>query len=270
MWLVSKINKPVHVPRKQHLIYWKWCWLSSRKDVECSPKVIVNMEIWSIEEIKRDTFYTVAVSILLYGCTTWILTKQREKARWKQWKNLLNTFWKQRLHKIEDVLPFTSNFTNNPCKMIKIYRKLLEKKGWAHKWRSLMDSYSWTYKYWSISNDNSSVRWLDGAKRVDQVRWIIGIDRLRERESESHGIPNQCDLMTMIMMMNILCPFAAFTFYVTISSLSIDNLQLLLFRAFSNFILTWILWHNLLPLWKEIQFLASVFLFLVMSRSALV
>ena len=32
-------------------------------------------------------FQVVAVSILLYGGTTWMLTKQREKARWEVHKN---------------------------------------------------------------------------------------------------------------------------------------------------------------------------------------
>ena len=46
------------------------CWL-----------VIDHMEIWSIQqnEIKEDIFKVGYVSILLYGCATWTLTKHIEK-----------------------------------------------------------------------------------------------------------------------------------------------------------------------------------------------
>ena len=36
------------------------------------------------DKIEQDFFEAVAVSIILYGCTTWMLTK---KARWELYKN---------------------------------------------------------------------------------------------------------------------------------------------------------------------------------------
>ena len=35
-------------------------------------------------EIKRSFFQAVVVSILQYGCPTWMLTKRREKKAWQQ------------------------------------------------------------------------------------------------------------------------------------------------------------------------------------------
>ena len=41
------------------------------------------------DKIKRDVFLAAVVSVLLYGCTTWTLTKRREKkATWKLHKNV--------------------------------------------------------------------------------------------------------------------------------------------------------------------------------------
>ena len=54
---------------------------------------------WFIDKIKQDFFQVVVVSILLYRCTTLMLTKQREKARDRNCTRMswaiLNNSWKQ-------------------------------------------------------------------------------------------------------------------------------------------------------------------------------
>ena len=43
-------------------------------------------------KIKWDFFQAVSVSILLYGGTTWTLTKHKEKARWELQMNAMSHF----------------------------------------------------------------------------------------------------------------------------------------------------------------------------------
>ena len=51
------------------------------------------------DKIKRSFFQAVVVSILLYGCNTWTLTKRREKKLdgnyTRMLRAILNKFWRQ-------------------------------------------------------------------------------------------------------------------------------------------------------------------------------
>ena len=82
-WLAFKIRRPVHIPWQQYLIYWKGCH-------GC---------IYLFDKIKRDFFQAVSVSILLYKCTTWMLTKCMEKKLDGKYTRMLyaifNKSWKQ-------------------------------------------------------------------------------------------------------------------------------------------------------------------------------
>ena len=76
----------------------------------------------------RESFQAVAVSILLYGCTTWTLIKHVEKNLdgncTKMMRAVLNKFCKQ--HSITTVVrPPTSHLTNCSNKMNKTFRALL-------------------------------------------------------------------------------------------------------------------------------------------------
>ena len=48
------------------------------------------MEVWSTDKIKRNFFQAVIVPILLYGCTSWTLTKRIEKNRRELHKNSIS------------------------------------------------------------------------------------------------------------------------------------------------------------------------------------
>ena len=77
IWQASKINGPIQISR-QH-------FSSTEKDVNnYLVKALNAIDMLSFvskfdqyHEIKQDCFYAVTVSILLYGCTPWTLTKKK-------------------------------------------------------------------------------------------------------------------------------------------------------------------------------------------------
>ena len=91
----------------------------------------------SIDSIREngDFFQPVAMSGLLYSCTTCTLTKHLEKKLignyTKMWRSILNKSWKQ--FKTAVLRPLTSNLTNNSSKTNKPCWVLLEKQRWTHK-----------------------------------------------------------------------------------------------------------------------------------------
>ena len=68
------------------------------------------------DNIKRDFLEPVAVSILLYGCTSWTPTKHMEKKPGGNYTRMLRAIvsksWKQ--HLTAAIRPPVSNLTNNP------------------------------------------------------------------------------------------------------------------------------------------------------------
>ena len=87
--------------------------------------------------LKGEFFQAVAVSILLYDCITWTLTKRLENRvdatysmtlqavfnnSWKQNRSCMATYLKTGI-----VRPLTSHLTNHPRKTSKTYWALLEK-----------------------------------------------------------------------------------------------------------------------------------------------
>ena len=68
-----------HLPRKQCLINWErhHTWLAKERTAIDRLSVIWKSDL--TDKIKCSFFQTVVVSILLYGCTTWILIKHMEK-----------------------------------------------------------------------------------------------------------------------------------------------------------------------------------------------
>ena len=100
--------------------------------------------------MKRSFFQAAVVSILLYGCTTWTLTKRLEKKldgnyTWML-RAILNKSWRQHStkHQLYGHLPPITNQT---------YRTLLEKQGRAHKWCTPMDPHIWPSKSWTTSSN---------------------------------------------------------------------------------------------------------------------
>ena len=89
------------------------------------------------DKIKRSFFQAAVVSILLYGCTTWTLTKRLEKKLdgnyTRMLRAILNKSWRQHPHKTPTIRPPTSHHQNYPSLTNQTHRTLLEKQGRAHK-----------------------------------------------------------------------------------------------------------------------------------------
>ena len=115
--------------------------------------------IWQFDlsdKRKWDFFQTVAVLILLYGCTSakWILNKNmQKKVKWELYKDTMCVlFWTN---------PGSNTPQNNSCtvtyfpshKPSKTCGALLKKHGQTHKWCSTMSSYTWTCQCWLTSID---------------------------------------------------------------------------------------------------------------------
>ena len=106
--------------------------------------------IWKADlsdKIKCNFFQAAAVSILLYGCTTWTLTKRLEKKLNRNYtrmpRAILNKSWKQ--HPIKQQ-PYS--YLIPISKTIQVRRTrhaaLLKKQGRTHKWPSPMGPFIWT------------------------------------------------------------------------------------------------------------------------------
>ena len=112
--------------------------------------------IWKSEltdKMKRSFFQSAIVSILLYGCTTWTLTKRREKKLdgnyTRMLRAILNRSWRQHPTKqqLYGHLPPIS-------KTIKIRRtRYAGHSGRAHKWCTPMDPFTWPSKSRATSSN---------------------------------------------------------------------------------------------------------------------
>ena len=97
------------------------------------------MEVRPGDKMKRSFFQAAVVSILLYGCTTWTLTRRMEKKLdgnyTRRLRAILNKFWRQHLTK-HHLPPIT--------KTIQIRRT----RHAGHCWRSrndlISDALQWT------------------------------------------------------------------------------------------------------------------------------
>ena len=88
--------------------------------------------------MKRSFFQAAVVSILLYGWTTWTLTKRLEKKLDGNYTRMQRAI----LNKSCGYTPQGTNYTATcllSWKLSKTCRTLLEKQGRAHKWCTPMD-----------------------------------------------------------------------------------------------------------------------------------
>ena len=97
--------------------------------------------IWKSDltnKMKRSFFQAAFVLILLYGCTTWTLTKRMAKKLdgnyTRMLREIFNKSWKQHPRKQQLYVHLTPVTT------------LLEKQGRAHTWCNPMDPLTWPSK----------------------------------------------------------------------------------------------------------------------------
>ena len=100
--------------------------------------------------MKRSFFQAAVVSILLYGCTTWTLTKRLERRLdgnyTRMLRAVLNKSWRQhptRLQLYGHLPPHHKNYTSSTNQT---RGTLLEKQGRAHKRCTPVDPHSWMCK----------------------------------------------------------------------------------------------------------------------------
>ena len=128
----SEISRQVHQPRKQCLINREWRQYATSKGYRS-----YGSQTWPIN------WKAAVVSILLYGCTTWTLTKQQEKKLdgnyTRMLRVILNKSWRQHPTKQQlygHLLPIT--------KTIQVRRT----RHAGHCWRSrdelISDVLQWT------------------------------------------------------------------------------------------------------------------------------
>ena len=119
--------------------------------------------IWKSDlsiKIKWNYFQVVAVSILLYRCTTWMLIQCIEKKWDGNYSRMLQILEAITQEKFA-VWSLTSHLKNHPNETNKICGTLLEKQGWTHKWCFLL--FSTQCQCWLISkNTGYSLENLSG------------------------------------------------------------------------------------------------------------
>ena len=131
--------------------------------------------------MKRSFFQAAVVSILLYGCTTWTLTKRLERKLdgnyTRMLRAVLNKSWRQHPTKLQlygHLPPIT--------KTIQVRRTrhdgtLLEKQGRAHKRCTPVDSHIWKCKSRTTEHEltySNYVRTKDVILKTCRRRWMIG------------------------------------------------------------------------------------------------
>ena len=124
------------------------------------------------------------VSILLYGCTTWTLTKRLERMD----GNYTRMFIKQVLattpHETPTIRTLAPHHKNYTSSTNQTRRTLLEKQGRAHKRCTPVDPHSWMCKSGTTStNLHTAAMWGHGfvILKTCRRRWMIG--RNGERRS---------------------------------------------------------------------------------------
>ena len=86
MWT---LRRRVHIPRQQYLINWTRCQREHSEDMDSYQEIIDHKEIWSFWYNKRRFLPSVVVSVQLYGCTKWTLTKRMDKMLNGNYKRML-------------------------------------------------------------------------------------------------------------------------------------------------------------------------------------
>ena len=168
--------------------------------------------------MKRSFFQAAVVSILLYGCTTWTLTKRLERKLdgnyTRMLRAVLNKSWRQhptRLQLYGHLPPIT--------KTIQVRRTrhaghCWRKQGWAHKRCTPVDPHIWMCKSRTTStNLHTATMW--GTQNVIlktcRRRWMIGEKwRERVRDIRAGGATWWWWIVIMILMISIVIRMAVF------------------------------------------------------------
>ena len=140
------------------------------------------------DKMKRSFFRAAVVSILLYGCTTWTLTKRLKKKLdgnyTRMLRAILNKSWRQHptRHQLYGHLPLIT-------KTIQVRRTRHAGHCWRSKDELIIDVLLWTLAYGQAKAGRLARTYIqqlcedtDVTLKTCQKRWMIG--RSGERGSE--------------------------------------------------------------------------------------
>ena len=145
------------------------------------------------DKMKCSVFQAAVVSILLYGCTTWTLTKRLERKLdgnyTRMLRAILNKSWRQHptRHQLYGHLPLIT-------KTIQVRRTRHAEHYWRSRDELISDVLLWTPTYGRAKvgrpaqhTFSSYVRIWDVALKTCQRRWTIGKSGERVRDIRSRG-----------------------------------------------------------------------------------
>ena len=152
--------------------------------------------LWESEpsdKIKRDFFQTVVVSILLYACTTWTLTKSIEKSLDGNYTRIvctvLNKSWKQHSQKTAAYLTNYSSWIKHVGYCGRSKEELIsDVLLWIPHGRTSMGRPAKTYLYQLYTDKGCSLKDLPGAMN----------DGLREIESGNSVLSAWVDFIYLL------------------------------------------------------------------------
>ena len=193
--------------KKQQRQQWRWAAIDTRLTKAWTAINRLSI-IWKsdlTDEMKRSFFQAAVTSILLYGCTTWTLTKRLEKKLDGNYtrilRAILNKSWRRHptRHQLYGHLPPIT-------KTIQVRRT----RHAGHCWRSrdelISDVLLWTPHMAVQKQDDQHEHTFSNYVRIQDVvvqktclrRWTIG-----KVAREGQGYPcYQHDMMMMMMMIS--------------------------------------------------------------------
>ena len=119
------------------------------------------------DKMKRSFFQAAVVSILLYGCTTWTLTKRLERRLdgnyTRMLRAVLNKSRRQHTHETPTIRTLAPHHKNYTSSTNQTRGTLLEKQRRAHKRCTPVDPHSWMCKCGTTStNLHTAAMWGHG------------------------------------------------------------------------------------------------------------
>ena len=106
-----------------------------------------------LDKIKQDFFQVVAVSILLYKCTTWTLIKCKEKKLDGNFTRMLLTIFSKFLMLQPTKQPLCDHLLSI-SHIIQVWRSRHEKCCWRSKDENISDVFWWTFTYGHTMGNN--------------------------------------------------------------------------------------------------------------------
>ena len=185
----SETSGQVHLLWKQCLMNWEWHQHMTNKAWTAINRISVIWKSDLTDKIKCSFFQAAVVSILLYGCTTSTLTKQREKKLdgnyTRMLQAVLNKFWRQH--------PTKQQLYGHLPPIIKVRGTRHAGHSWRNKDELISD-----VLLWIPSHEQAKVGWPartywqqlcadTGCSQEDLLGVIDNRDRWKERVREIHA-----------------------------------------------------------------------------------